>query len=442
LRLGRALLAALGGSAALLVGAALPGAAGAGVASALPSEAGALVHAHLVSSIPADGDSLPASPPVIRLVFSEPVEAALSRVLIVSARDSLEIGLRPDSTDAQTLHGDLPALAAAEYRVDWRVVSADGHPVEGSFRFTVLGAGGSADSVPSLGPSRMHPPTASGRAHAAGPSALAGVSAVLRGLAMFSLLVLAGWLVQLVALGGFPPRGAMRAALLFAGATIVFLAAHFAAWLWHVTPADATPDLAAALASGPGRVEAARIGLAFLSLWAIGLARRPWIALTLVLAAVLASGATGHSAGISPRWSIPLKSLHLIGIAVWMGGVAWLALAALDAGSFRRSASRVSGMALGAVVVVGLTGVGQTALFLPDLEALVGSAYGRVVLAKAAGLAGLVAFGAYNRRRLMPRLDAGADSAALRGSTRRELALMLLVSLVAGVLAYVPPPSP
>jgi copper transport protein len=259
---------------------------------------------------------------------------------------------------------------------------------------------------------------------------------------LFSLLVLTGWLVQLIALGGAPPRGAMRAALLLAGATAVFLAAHFVSWLWHVTPADRTPNLAAALASGPGRVEAVRIGLAFLSLWAIGLARRPWIALTLALAAVLASGATGHSAAISPRWSIPLKSLHLIAIAVWMGGVAWLALAALDVGSFRRSASRVSGMALGAVLIVGLTGIGQAALFLPGVDALLGSAYGRLILAKAAGLLGLVAFGAYNRRRLMPRLDTGADSAALRDSTRRELALMLLVSLVAGVLAYVPPPSP
>ena len=34
--------------------------------------AGALVHAHLVSSVPGDGESLAASPPVIRLVFSEP----------------------------------------------------------------------------------------------------------------------------------------------------------------------------------------------------------------------------------------------------------------------------------------------------------------------------------------------------------------------------------
>jgi copper transport protein len=394
----------------------------------------AVVHAHLVSSSPADGDSLEAGPPVIRLIFSEPVEAALSRIVLVSVRGEIEARVRADSIDAQTLFGDLPPLAPAGYRVDWRVVSADGHPVAGSFGFTVLGSG-RADSVP---PPAPPPSPSAGHSHA-GPAVPAGVSAALRGLAMFSLLVLAGWLVQLVALGD-APRGARRAAIFLAGGATILLAAHAAAWLWHVTPAGRSPDFAAALRTGPGRVEAVRVALVLLGLWAIGLARRPGIALTVALAAVLVSGATGHSAGIAPRWSIPLKSLHLIAIAVWMGGVAWLALAALDPEAFRESTSRVSGMALGAVAVVGLTGVAQAALFLPGPDALAGSAYGRLVLAKAAGLAGLVAFGAYNRRRLLPRMAAGADPAALRRSTRRELALMLLTSLVAGVLAYVPPP--
>lgn len=402
--------------------------------------AGAAVHAHLVRSSPEDGEALSASPPVIRLVFSEPVEAGLSAIVLWSARDSLEIRVRADSTDAQTLVGDLPLLAPAEYQVDWRVLSADGHPIEGSYRFTVLAPPGTSDSVPSLG-AAAHRGGSAGHAHASGPNLAAGVPAILRGLAMFSLVVLAGWLVQVVALGGAPPRGAIRIALLLAALSTAFLGAHFAAWLWHVTPGGRAPDLAAALGTGPGRVEALRVGLALLALWAVGLARRPWIALTLTLAAVLVSGATGHSAGIAPRWSIPLKSLHLIAIAVWVGGVAWLAVAALDPVAFGASASRVSGMALGAVIVVGLTGVAQSALFLPEFSALFGSAYGRLVLAKGAGLAGLVALGAWNRRRLMPRLDESGGQAALRSSTRRELALMLAVSLVAGILAYVPPPS-
>lgn len=400
----------------------------------------AAVHAHLVSSSPGDGDALEESPGQIRLVFSEPVEAPLSRVEMVSVTGEMVVPMRADSTDVRVLVGEIPPLPIAEYRVDWRTVSADGHPVEGSFRFTVLGPG-AIDSAasPRLAPA---PAPAGGQAEDhrhSGPNASAGVSAVLRGLALFSLLVLAGWLIQVVSLPD-PVPGALRVAVVMAIAASGLLGLHLAAWLWHVTPAGATPDLAAAFRTGPGRVEAIRVSLALLALWAAGLARRPWPALTFALAAVLVSGATGHSAGIDPRWSIPLKSLHLLALAVWMGGVAWLAAGALGDDAFRASAARISGLALGAVAVVGLTGLGQSAIFLPGLDAVFSSAYGRLVLAKAAGLAGLVAFGAWNRTRLMPRLAAGEGPGALRASTRRELALMLAVSLVAGVLAYVPPP--
>ncbi|HUF89941.1 MAG TPA: copper resistance protein CopC [Gemmatimonadota bacterium] len=399
-----------------------------------------VVHARLVSSTPAEDDTLAASPPALRLVFSESIEAALSSVRVVSARGSAVVRVRADSMDARVLVGDLAPLPPGAYRVDWRIVSADGHPVEGSYGFTILDPSGPADSVFAPAPPLPARHVSSGHAHG-GPNAPAGVSATLRGLALFALLVLAGWLVQLVALRGAPPAGAVRTALAFAAAAALLLIAHFAAWLWHVTPADAAPDLGAALQTVPGRVEAVRIGLALLAVWAIGLARRPWIALAFVLAAVLTSGAAGHSAGIAPGWSIPLKSLHLVAVAVWMGGVAWLALAALGPASFAASASRVSTLALASVALVGATGAAQAAIFLPDFSALSSSAYGRLVLAKLAGLAGLVAFGAHNRRRLLPRLAAGGDPGALRASTRRELALLLAVSLVAGALAYVPPPS-
>lgn len=62
-----------------------------------------------------------------------------------------------------------------------------------------------------------------------------------------------------------------------------------------------------------------------------------------------------------------------------------------------RRAPRVSRCALWAVVVIVGTGVPLTLGFLPELDALVGSAYGRLVLVKLAGLGVLIAFGAYHR---------------------------------------------
>ncbi|MGH7541391.1 MAG: CopD family protein, partial [Gemmatimonadota bacterium] len=79
---------------------------------------------------------------------------------------------------------------------------------------------------------------------------------------------------------------------------------------------------------------------------------------------------------------------------------------------------------------------------VPSLAALVGSAYGRLVLVKIAGLAVLVGFGAYHRFRLLPALGGEHDPGPLRRSVGREIAVMAAILLVAGFLAYSPPPGP
>ena len=56
------------------------------------------------------------------------------------------------------------------------------------------------------------------------------------------------------------------------------------------------------------------------------------------------------------------------------------------------------------MIAIAFTGVVQTRLFLDSWSALVTSAYGLLVLAKTAGLLVLVAFGAYNRQRVMRRV--------------------------------------
>ena len=74
---------------------------------------------------------------------------------------------------------------------------------------------------------------------------------------------------------------------------------------------------------------------------------------------------------------------------------------------------------------------------------LIVSAYGRLVLAKVVGLTILVGFGAYNKFRLLPRLDDPDAPKRLTRSVSQELVIMTIVILIGGFLAYVPtPPSP
>ena len=62
------------------------------------------------------------------------------------------------------------------------------------------------------------------------------------------------------------------------------------------------------------------------------------------------------------------------------------------------------------------------------------------LIGKFAGLAALAAFGAYHRYRLIPSLT-DENAGTLNRSVRREIAVMMLVVILGGFLAYVPTPQ-
>jgi methionine-rich copper-binding protein CopC len=108
-------------------------------AAALPP----LRHLRLVKADPADGSTLTASPTAIRLWFSEPTEPKGSRITLTSGAGTA-LPLAPLARDAAAdapLVARLPQpLAAGDYQVAWRTMSADGHVVKGTLRFRVAGA--------------------------------------------------------------------------------------------------------------------------------------------------------------------------------------------------------------------------------------------------------------------------------------------------------------
>jgi putative copper export protein len=226
---------------------------------------------------------------------------------------------------------------------------------------------------------------------------------------------------------------------------VILLGLYFAAWLMNASPTHQLggDETSALLRSGVARVEEWRLGLAVLALWATLIAHRRGLALLFAGAAVVVSGATGHSAAINPIVAAPSRALHLLAGAAWLGGVFWLLLVRdIDAAAFRAEARRVSEVALWAAVLVGISGAIQAFVFLPSLSALFTSPYGLVTLAKVAGLCVLVGFGAYHRSRSLPRLT--AESHAIAGfprALRAELVVMALVVLLGGWLAYISPPS-
>ncbi len=416
----------------------------------------AALHTQLVSADPAPNARLSATPAQMRLVFSEPIEATLARITIVGASGAAPrvLDVTGDPRDVHAIVAPVDALAEGGYRVLWRVVSADGHPVEGSYVFTV----GSADAVPpSDTVAHFGIATVSD-----GPQRFPLGAATLRGIAVGCLMAACG-LLFFVAFGKsgpavtgvhatelpateLPPAGPrdVRVARWLTLAAPALLAGHALAWANNAAPPQdyGAPSLAPLLATTLGQVELARTGLAILAAWALLLARRPGLAFGFAVGALIVSGFTGHSLAATPLVAGPARSLHLVAAAGWLGGLLWLLLGLTsDPRRAAAGAARVSSIALVAAALVALSGVVQALVFLPSPTDLFDSTYGAFTLAKVAGFAGLIAFGAHHRRRMLPILNDARTIERFPASLRREVLLMALVTLAGGLLAYIPPPG-
>ena len=96
------------------------------------------VHAHslLLSSVPPAGAVVNGAP-AVALRFNNRIEKKLSQIRLVSPRGEAQpLTVRTDGA-LDALEAPLPPLAAGRYRVDWRVLSTDGHVVSGTFAFSV-----------------------------------------------------------------------------------------------------------------------------------------------------------------------------------------------------------------------------------------------------------------------------------------------------------------
>ena len=107
--------------------------------AALLAPAAAGAHAVLVKSSPARRAVLVLSPPRVEMLFNERLEPAYSTVSVWTATnvqvDDRKIVVGPE--DPRRLSVGLPPLAMGHYVVKFRVLSVDGHLVEGTVPFEI-----------------------------------------------------------------------------------------------------------------------------------------------------------------------------------------------------------------------------------------------------------------------------------------------------------------
>lgn len=146
---------------------------------------------------------------------------------------------------------------------------------------------------------------------------------------------------------------------------------------------------------------------------------------------LLPSALTGH-AGYHPSPGVAMVALglHLVGAAIWIGGL--LTLVAHLRGfpdDVRVAVPRFSAAALVCALAVGVSGVLAIAVMLDGWAALLGTDRGQLIVAKTVALVLLASVGYWHRRRTVPAVRTGC----LRPLLRLAAGELLLMGATVGI---------
>ncbi|WP_157970819.1 copper resistance CopC/CopD family protein [Nakamurella deserti] len=387
----------------------------------------ALAHATLTTATPGDASVVERAPTVVTLTYDEAVGLQNGAVKVLAPD-----GTRVDTGEATTGDGGRsvtaplqPGLARGTYTILWRVLSEDSHSIFGASTFSV-----GQPSATVAG--------AAVEAEAGGGDAAKRLLGVGRLLLYAGLVLLFGGLAFLVTL--WPPgRAAPRVVTILRVGWVSTVVASVADLLLQ-GPYTAGLSLGSAL--DPvllANVLETRFGVAtvirllLLTVVAVLLRRldrmsRPALSLgtaVLGVGVMLTVSALGHSgAGDLVVVAMAADALHLAAMSYWLGGLVLLGLVVLTRHPLEAAAMlpRWSSMAATAVCVLVVTGTFTAWRQVRQLDALVSTEYGVLLLVKLGVVAvvmGLAVFSrALVRRRLGGRVggtvqpSAGAVTAA------------------------------
>ncbi len=369
------------------------------VVAAFAMPVAASAHAELGSSSPAAGAHLGTTPGVVVLEFTQSLNAQLSSATVA---DPSGHGWKGEVDSGEEIRVPLETNIPGVYTVNWVSVSqVDGHRITGTFVFDVGVVG-------------VSPADAANRVP--GPQTSDVAIGIVKWVEALALLFLTGQVLMSRLARRDPPlpwvQPGFRASsiALSAGLVVVWAQATVASGGHSVS------DYLAFFGAGwSGAALIARLVLEALTLIAVV---RGWRLLPVFLAGSLVLlAAAGHAAGVQPAWlGIGIDAVHLVAAGIWAGGIG--ALAALrPPGGWRSAEARrllarftpVALVAFGATVVAGgLEAIEQ----LGSVQSLVGTDYGRVLLAKMALVACMIPLSLMAWRLGRPRVRVEAGIAA------------------------------
>ena len=337
-------------------------------------------------------------PHSVSLFFTEQVTPAGAGIKVFSPSGK-QVAL-PVVPTGSVLGAALDSAEPGSYVVTWQVLAADTHPSRGAFGF-VVGHSTSNPYSSLLNPSEL------------GTTSPLGVA----------LQALGRWVHFVgfaLAFGVVAYQTAMRrkerATRLIGAGVVLLIAAEPIGLLAQLASLSVDGDTAVAvLASGFGRLFALRLAAALVA-WVVLTLKSPWPILGIGAVMAALDGASAHVVPGFPGAGVVLTAVHVIGLGLWVGGVAAYVFdpKRAEATGFGRyaaitfSVAAVSGLALAAVHTSVFTALANDYAYVLMLKVLVVGA---------------------------------ALAAVLLRRHRVELGVMVAVLGVAAVVAALPPPQ-
>lgn len=377
--------------------------------------AGTLGHAEVVLAKPAPGLGLAQAPAAVVIKFTEPLNPTLSRIEVLDASGA-DVGTgatEPIEGDETAMQRRLGLLPPGQYTVRWTTVSTlDGHVLRGTYRFGV-GTATSGDET-----------IASSPLDSEGPLGLLGRFLLMGGLALWSGLAL---LLGVARRAGVAERRLRQ--ISHVAPLLVVIGGSAALVSSALVAAGSLDGLPGVVQGSSGELRLALVAAA--GIGALVGVRWRLVAVGLASIALVAEAASGHAASSPlPLFATATFALHLGAVGVWV----FTMVASLSTGGGVRDAlARFARYAIGAAVVVGLTGLASGVLVLSHVGDLVATDYGLIVLAKVFAFVFMAGLGiTHHLRRRHPAATPGSLRLPLRTEASTALVAIALATLLVG----------
>ena len=396
-------------------------------------------HAYLKQSNPSVNTKLETSPKNISLVFSEPIQPAFHHIEVFGEDGNVELqeSFIPDDDGTKLIAKLKQDLVKGVYTIKWRVISSDGHPIEGTIPFTI---GKEAVTQAEEDPSSVYFP---------------GLDKILiQGMQYLSFSLLIGFLFFYLWL---LPRKKTSYSSRFSG--IIWIAYALLAFSILLSlPLQTTTDAAVGwngvfkisllketvFHTSFGTIWMIEMGLLIVLFSSLLLNKKAspaaHVSFLLIAALMLCKASIGHTATVNNQvLAVIMDFFHLLGMALWLGNL--LALVLLLPGESKKekdnllywqTIQRFSTLAITFVLILLVTGIYASVQHVSSIQSLVNTPYGKVLIGKILLMLMMIGMGVYHFFR------GKFKEKTLGPSVIIEFSIGLIVIILAALLTNLP----